>query len=412
MQRVGVIGAGMIGLATAHFLAERGVDVTVVDRTGVAAGSSWGNAGWLTPALTAPRPEPAVLSYGLRAMTSPTAPVFIPIKWAPTLYRVLIGFARHCTAAKWEAGLKALVPLNQRSLAAFEALDATLDADLRTRAAEPFLAGFRTEADRQVLLEEIEHLTAGGQDVPHALLDGDEFAAALPLASDEVTCGVRLDGQRYIDPGVYMETLAAQVRAAGMTIDAPRQVASVSDAGGGARIAYTDGTSASFDAVVIATGAELPALARPFGVKAVVQAGRGYSFSVPVDRLPDGPVYFPTQRVACTPLRNGRLRLGGMMEFRNVAAPRDPRRITTMADAAAGLLRVDTSDRQDEWVGARPCTIDGLPLIGATGSPRVFVGGGHGMWGIMLGPLTGQLLAELITEGTTPVDLTAFSPLR
>ena len=88
----------------------------------------------------------------------------------------------------------------------------------------------------------------------------------------------------------------------------------------------------------------------------------------------------------------GGLRVAGMMEFRRPKAPPDPRRIRAIIDAASPLLRgVDWDARTDEWVGSRPCTADGLPLVGRTKTPGVYVAGGHGMWGIALGPLTGQL---------------------
>jgi D-amino-acid dehydrogenase len=102
-----------------------------------------------------------------------------------------------------------------------------------------------------------------------------------------------------------------------------------------------------------------------------------------------------------------------MMEFRSPDAPLDPRRIGAITEAAKPLLRgADLDARQDEWVGARPCTPDGLPLIGATRSPRVYAAGGHGMWGITLGPATGELLAEQMVTGTAPAALAPFSPLR
>ena len=69
-----VVGAGIVGLSTAWFLQERGLEVTVVDRTGVAAGASWGNAGWIAPALTLPLNSPSVLRYGLRSLRDPAAP--------------------------------------------------------------------------------------------------------------------------------------------------------------------------------------------------------------------------------------------------------------------------------------------------------------------------------------------------
>ena len=123
-------------------------------------------------------------------------------------------------------------------------------------------------------------------------------------------------------------------------------------------------------------------------------------------------MYFPTQRVALTPL-GSRLRVAGMMEFRRPGDPLDPRRITAIVDAVRPFLTgVDLDERRNEWVGSRPCTPDGLPLLGRTASPRVFVAGGHGMWGIALGPLTGQLLAQTVLKGEAPPELAPFDPLR
>src|SRR5690606_25119968 len=90
-QRVAVVGAGMVGLASAWFLQERGCEVVVLDRTGVAAGASWGNAGWLTPSLTTPLPEPAILRYGIRAVFSPASPVYVPLSADLQLARFLAG---------------------------------------------------------------------------------------------------------------------------------------------------------------------------------------------------------------------------------------------------------------------------------------------------------------------------------
>jgi D-amino-acid dehydrogenase len=102
-----------------------------------------------------------------------------------------------------------------------------------------------------------------------------------------------------------------------------------------------------------------------------------------------------------------------MMEFRKPEAALDPRRIQAIAEAARPLLRgADLDTRQDEWVGSRPCTVDGLPLIGQTANPRVFAAGGHGMWGITLGPVTGQLLAEQMVTGKRVAELAPFDPMR
>ncbi|HEY9439606.1 MAG TPA: FAD-dependent oxidoreductase [Streptomyces sp.] len=410
-SHVAIVGAGMVGLSTAWFLQERGVSVTVYDRKGVAAGSSWGNAGWLTPGLATPLPEPAVLTYGVRAVLSPTSPVYVPPSANPSLLRFLAGFARNSTASKWLRSMKALVPINSLSLSSFDLLtEGGVDAE--TLEAKSFLAAYRNAEERRVLLEEVEQIHAAGQSMEFDVLDGDEAREVEPSLSDDVGAAIRLHGQRYINPGHFVHALADAVRGRGGEIHESTEITDVRDEAAGVTVVTGDGGSARFDSVVLATGAWLSHHAKKFGVRSVVQAGRGYSFSVPIEHVPSGPVYFPAQRVACTPLGD-RLRVAGMMEFRKPEAPLDARRINAIAEAARPLLRgADLDARQDEWVGSRPCTPDGLPLIGATRSPRVFAAGGHSMWGITLGPATGLLLAETIVTGERPAQLAPFDPLR
>ena len=410
-DRVAVVGAGMVGLATAWFLQEAGVEVTVLDREGVAAGASWGNAGWLTPGLATPLPEPAVLKYGVRAVLSPSSPVYVPPTASPRLLTFLTRFARNSTAGRWKTAMDALVPINRQALTAFDLL-AEAGVEAQTYEAKSFLAAYRTVEERKVLLEEIEQIHAAGQGIEFEAISGDDAREIEPSLSDQIGAAIRLHGQRFINPGEYVGLLADAVRARGGQIISGVDVRDIGDEIRGVRLVTGDGETDPFDAVVMATGAWLGDLARQYGVKTIVQAGRGYSFSVPMAHVPAGPVYFPAQRIACTPLGD-RLRVAGMMEFRKPGAKLDPRRINAIVEGARPLLRdADLDARTFEWVGPRPCTPDGLPLIGATASPRVFAAGGHGMWGITLGPITGQLLAETITTGRTPEELRPFNPLR
>jgi len=404
-----VVGAGMVGLSTAWFLQEHGIRVTVVEREGVAAGASWGNAGWLTPGITTPLPDPAVLAYGVRAVLSPSSPVYVPPSLDPDFLRFVLRFTRNSTMARWREAMTRLVPINGLALAAFDRLaDAGVAAT--TREARTFIAAYRTAKEREGLLAELEHIHDAGQAIEFEQLTGEAARELEPSLSGEIGAVLLLRGQRFIDPGTYVAALADSVRARGGEILEGVTVERLTATSN--RVIVSGGEPREADAVVVATGAWLGDLVRPFGVRQVVQAGRGYSFSVPVEHLPTGPVYFPAARVACTPLGD-RLRVAGMMEFRPAGAPLDRRRIKAIVDSARPLLRgVDLDDRQDEWVGARPCTADGLPLIGRTRSPRVFVAGGHGMWGITLGPATGQLLAETIAKGQAPEELAPFDPLR
>ncbi len=410
-EHVIVVGAGMVGLSAAWFLQAEGVRVTVVDRAGVAAGSSWGNAGWIAPALTLPLPDPAILAGGIKATLKPSSPVYVPVTGNPRLLKFLLDFARHCTPARWRAAMTVFAEANRQALDAFDEIVADGLAE-PIKAAEPFLAAFASEKDRETLLEEFEHVRELGVDTPAELLDRAEMHALVPALGDAVTCGVRLRDQRFINPGRFVNALADAVRSRGAEIRTDVDVRDISESADGVRLEVATGAPLAADAVVIATGTWFGALARDVGVKTIVQAGRGYSFTVQPEHMPAAPMYFPAQRVACTPLGDG-LRVAGMMEFRKPGAPLDPRRIAAIIDAATPMLTgVDWSARTDEWVGSRPCTADGLPLIGRTRSARVFVSGGHGMWGIALGPLSGKLLAAQIVRGETPDLLASFDPLR
>lgn len=424
-----VVGAGIVGLSTAHHLRRAGLEVTVVEAEHVAAGASWGNAGWLTPGLAIPLPDPSILTFGLRALFSAASPVYVPPRADLNMIRFLTGFLRHCTWGAWRRGMSALVPLNAQALEAFDELAAHGLAE-PTRTGAPFVAAYDAVDSRSTLLHELGIISEQGQHVTYDLLDGDEVRALVPAASEAVIAGVRLDGTRFIDPPAYLAALATLVRAEGVEIREGRRVTSID--GGSPRgqasvrtVAHTDvpprgrtdrgdddAERISADVVVLSSGARLGELARTVGVRRVVQAGRGYSFTVAVDELPTGPFYLPAQRVACTPLGD-RLRVAGMMEFRRPGEALDPRRVTAIVDAARPLLRgADWSDRRQEWVGSRPCTIDGLPLLGASRSPRVHLAGGHGMWGVTLGPLSGRLVAQGILDGAPPPELLPFDPLR
>jgi glycine/D-amino acid oxidase-like deaminating enzyme len=408
---VAVIGAGMVGLATAWFLQEAGVQVTVYERDQIGGGASWGNAGWLTPGLTAPLPEPAVLRYGLRAVLSPRSPVYLPLRADGTLLRFLASFARHSTPAQWRRGMAAYVPLNERALEAFDVLAAG-GVTAPTHRTSPFLACFAGERQARGLLTELEQIRVAGQDVTFHPVTGRRARSLEPALSDGVGAAVQIYGQRYLHPPEYVRSLAFAVRDRGGQIVEGVDVTDLEHRSSGVTVGAGTGKRHQHDAVVVATGAVLGALAGRFGVRQPVQAGRGYSFSVPADPMPRGPLYFPKQRVACTPL-GGRLRVAGMMEFGRPGDPLDPRRIQAIVDAVRPFLTgVDLDDRRNEWVGSRPCTPDGLPLVGATASPRVFVAGGHGMWGIALGPITGQLVAQAVLKGEAPPELAPFDPLR
>ncbi|WP_317451888.1 NAD(P)/FAD-dependent oxidoreductase [Microbacterium sp. NIBRBAC000506063] len=298
MARAIVIGAGFVGLSTAWHLQEHGLEVTVVDRTGVAAGSSWGNAGWLTPGKAIPLADPSLWAYGPKALLDPDAALHVPFRFDVGLWSFLARFASHGTNRAWDRTMAALTPIDKLALAAFDELtDGGVDSWTREG---PFVIGFQEESQAKGFLHEIAGVVRHGQEVPFERLD-DPWKLA-PQLAEGVAVAYRLDGQRFLEPAPFAYALGDAVEARGAHMRFGKAVASVSSVGT-PMVTLEDGEVLTADHVVVATGAWLPALARPHGVRVRVQAGRGYSFTVASEHPPERPVYFPFQRIACTPYR-------------------------------------------------------------------------------------------------------------
>lgn len=403
-----VVGAGMVGLSTAWHLQERGVEVTVVDRSDVAAGASWGNAGWLTPGMAMPLADPGLWTYALKSLTDPTAPLHIPVRPDPKLWAFLLRFMLHATTRTWARTMAALTPIDRMALDAFDELTSSgVAAETRSG---PFVIGFESEQESASFRHEIEQVEKAGQSVPLHRLENPQETE--PHLAQAVSTVFTMEGQRFLDPGSFVEALADAVRARGGRIVTGGEVRTLQHGPEGIAVNTFTHEPLRADVVVLATGAWLPGLARPLGVRTPVQAGRGYSFSVATEQPARYPIYFPARRVACTPYRS-RLRIAGTMEFRGPDEPLQTGRIDAVLAAVRPLFTgVDLEQLEDLWVGPRPVTPDGLPLVGATRAPGVYVAGGHGMWGIVLGPATGKLLAEQIVTGRVPEPIRAFDPLR
>ena len=403
-----VVGAGMVGLSTAWFLRQKGHEVTVIDRDGVAAGSSWGNAGWLSPGKTIPLANTELWRYTPQAFFNPDAALHVPLPPSPQVIDFGVRFMAHATQKAWDKTMAALTPIDLKAL---DAYDEMVDGGVESWTKKsPFIIAFKNEQESEGFIREVEGAVRHGQDVPfEEVANPREF---VPFLSDSAQLVFQLGNQRYFEPGPFCHKLARALRDRGVTIRTGDSVVDVQSTRKPV-VELSTGERLPADYVVLATGAWLPKLARKLGVRTRVQAGRGYSFSVDTGAHPaEYPVYLPAQRLACTPYE-GRFRIAGTMEFRDADAPFDPKRVQSMVKAAKEMFTgLDFEDRQDEWVGSRPVTPDGLPLIGATKAPNVFVAGGHGMWGVVLGPASGRALAHLIETGETLPEIRDFDPLR
>ena len=409
MERVAVIGAGSTGLTIGWYLQRAGVEVHVVDRVGVAGGSSRGNAGWLTPPLAGPLPEPAVLRYAVRAMFSTRSPLHISPRPSRRMAAFLTQLARNSTAARWSASMRHLAAINA---IVFDAFDELEDHGVKVGASSTdILAVARTDHELEHLAGEITYAMSLGLDAHVDRLSGAEARALEPRLAATVGSGLLLGGQRTFDPMAFCYQLATDFRRRGGTVSDGIEVFGIDDDGYGVVLRDRRGEWGRFDAVVVATGAWLNDLTGRYGVRLPVQSGRGYSFTVPGPAAVTMPVYFPGERVVCTPLAGG-TRVAGTMELGSPDAPFRHRRIRQIAAAIEPFLQREIDETIDEWCGSRPCSADGLPLVGRTRSSRVFVHGGHGMWGMTQGPATARLLAEMMLGRGRSDLLSPLDPRR
>ena len=143
-----------------------------------------------------------------------------------------------------------------------------------------------------------------------------------------------------------------------------------------------------------------------------VIAGQGYNVALPTSATLAHPVIFEEAHAVATPFAD-RIRLGGTVEFAGDSPTFDARRLDAIVRSMRPFLDLDWDSRHTAWVGSRPMSADGLPLIGRTRRyTNVVIAGGHGMYGLTLAPSTARAVAELIVDRRTGSDLTAFDPDR
>jgi len=409
-RRAAVVGAGIVGLSVAWFLQEAGFEATVFDSRGVAGGASAGNAGWITPGMASPLPEPGVIGYALRSLARRDSPLRVAPAALPATARFLASFARNCTRARWETGVASLAGLCAQALGAYDLLArGGVTAEL---CASPIVMAFADAAEARPVKHELQMIGEAGIAAEVTELSQRELRMERPVVSARARHGLKLAGQRYLQPLAYTRSLADSFRSRGGQIVPGVPVDRLESGRGGTVRVFTPGEVPEFDVAILASGAWLSRLGKPAGVRLPVAAGRGYSFTVATATPLAGPLYLPALRVACTPTAGG-MRVAGTMEFRSADAPLDRRRIDAIVRSARDYLEgVDWASITDVWVGPRPVTADGLPLVGATRQAGVYVAGGHGMWGMTLGPATGRLLAEFIASGDRPAALRHFDPCR
>lgn len=418
-QHVVIVGGGLIGLSSAYALLRDGHQVTIIERDHLGAGAATGNAGELTPQQVAPLASPNTALDVMRGVFTRSSYLSIDALRLPALAGFGWGFIRASGKRGTARGSAALAQFSGEILPAMHRMAADgIDISgggegyLMTCSEEGALqaahAGYQRRAD------------LGWGEAPGRILRDAELAAQEPTLDPGVTGGFVLPAEFSLDPVTFVASLAEHVRAAGADV---RIGLTAERLGAGASVEcrneVSEPVTITGDRVVVAAGAWTTPFLKRSGIRSTaVVSGKGYSFTVPVETMPSTLIHAMDRHCVAIPM-HGRLRIVGMMEFDQQPTRMNRDRFDVLTRAAAGLITGgDWENRTDEWVGPRPMTADGMPLLGRVpGRADVIVASGHNMHGLSLGPVTGEVVADLVANRVTQVkgknlDLTPFAVRR
>ena len=408
---VAVIGGGVVGVASAAFLAERGARVVLLERGEICSGASYGNAGWISPSHGTPLPSPGVVRQALRWLLDADSPFYVKPRFDLELALWLLEFLRASSAARARSTLRANRELILASLALYEKLAAEPGSDFGFARRVLVVACESPDGmeHARAELDALAELGGGGRELGNA-----ELRALVPQLSPELRGGIYFPADAHLDPERLVQALARRAAANGAALWTRQEVLELELRGRRIeRIVATRGELRAAE-VVLAAGAWSPQLGAQLGLRLPVQAAKGYSVTVrrPAD-FGEHPVLLSEAKVALTPLGDA-LRFAGTLELAGLDLRVNARRVAAILRAVERFLPgLAAGPRIETWRGLRPLTPDDRPIIGR---PRAFenlvVATGHGMSGISQAPMTAQLVAEICRGEAPGLPLGPFSPDR
>lgn len=408
--RIAVIGAGIVGLATALRLQRAGHAVEIIERSGVAAEASRGNAGALAFSDILPLASPGILRRAPRWLIDPLGPLALRPAYLPRIAPWLWQFWRASRPDRVAASTAAQAALMRTTAAAWPELlrqagagqllrsDGNLhlyDTELQWRRSLP---GWQLRAEHGIAFEH-RHGRAALAELQPGLAPQFEHGTFVP------------GWQTVADPLRLAEAMASAFAAAGGALRIACASALQVEASGvrveGAAVA------APYDRVVLCAGAWSDVLARGLGERFPLETERGYNTTLPAGALDlRRQLTFVDHGFVITRIGDG-VRVGGAVEFAGLNAPPQWRRADALLARARRFLPSLRVDGGTRWMGLRPSLPDSLPVIGPSArDPRVLYAFGHGHLGLTQAAGTAELIAQFISGRPGAIDTTPFSPRR
>lgn len=405
-----VAGAGIIGISTAIWLQRAGYDVTVVDRTGPASGTSHGNAGVLAAGAVVPVTVPGLLRKAPGMLFDRSSPLFLRWSYLPKLLPFLRHYMAHNTDSHVDHYGRAMGSLLHDAVDQHTALAADTPA-AKFISHEDYCFGYATRAAFDA--DSYGWCKRDAAGVKYDVVSGQDYAREDPLFGDAFETVVRCkDHGRISDPGAYILALADHFVDQGGVL----QITNINDIemiDGAVSALQTDDGRLTADKIVFAMGPWSKEIAHKLGVKVPFESERGYHIElVNPSAMPVSPMMVASGKFVITPM-DGRIRAAGVIEFGGLNAGASKAPFDFLKREVASLLPDVTYDSVNEWMGHRPAPADSLPLIGANDSnQKSFSAFGHQHVGLTGGPKTGRIIADLIADKKPNIDLAPFDPAK
>jgi len=401
-MRILVLGAGVIGVTSAYYLARSGHEVTVIDRQpGPALETSFANAGQISPGYSAPWAAPGIPLKALVWLFQRHSPLFI--KPAESLWQLrwVAQMLQNCTARRYTVNKSRMVRLAEYSRGCLQALRASTGIGYEGRQ-QGTLQVFRTQKQYDSAAKDIAVLKECG--VPYQLLDRDGCARAEPALAavkEKLVGGLRLPGDETGDCQMFTTRLAALAEHSGVRFHWGRSIDSLATGCGRITGVQSNGELLVADHYVVALGSYSRPLLDSAGLDVPVYPVKGFSLTVPIQNhaaAPVSTVMDETYKIAVTRF-DDRIRVGGMAELSGFDLRLNPRRRATLAMVVGDLFPgAGELSKATLWTGLRPMTPDGTPILGGTRYPNLWLNTGHGTLGWTMACGSAQVLADLVSQ--------------
>ncbi len=405
-----IIGGGIIGLFTAYYLLEKGVEVTIVDKSDLKVNTSTGNAGMIVPSHIVPLAAPGMISKGIGWMFSSKSPFYIHPKLDKKLFEWSWLFYRAANTKHVEKSIPFLKNISLLSKALYHEFNLRHQEAQDLQMTEKGLMMLYQTAE--VEKEEIEFAQlARKHGLEAEILTPEDISTIEPNLEVKARGAVFFPGDAHLSPANLYNFLKKFLVKKGVKFISNAEVLGFEKRLGKVTAILMASGSLPAEKVILCGGAWSAELAQKLSFKLPMMGGKGYSFIQENQPEIKQAAILTEMKVAVSPYGE-KVRFGGTMEIAGTDESINLNRVKGIFETINRFYPDFQSKFPEEsqiWKGLRPCSPDGLPYIGAApGYENVWFGTGHGMMGVSMAPATGKILAELHQKNTSPMDIKAF----